>query len=190
MATHSSQDDPSVIAPAPVVLGLVLFVVTLGLVPALWTLFVPVHVSAVGQLLWVVGSTLGAAVIVGRGDRSDHPGATLLTALLGFLVVVVFVASPFLVLEGLFSHIAHVETDLFPSPSGRLVAVVESSDVGAFAPIESDLYVRGRLVPGLLEWRYFVDSDDIPSPRWIDNDQLDVDGRTVRIPAVIRWLAW
>jgi hypothetical protein len=172
--------------------GFLLAPILLLFVPVvLWFASSPVSLTSLAKVLFVLGALALCAFIGSSGDASGNRWWRFAKFL---SVLLLILALPALALAGcsqVLEHFGAITTaDEIPSPNGRLVLVEQYVDSGALGG-DTHLEVRGRLLPGLVNWDYYVPLNDEPSDiGWADDITVSANGHHYRIPDIIAKTAW
>ena len=150
----------------------------------------PVSLTPAAKWLYVLNALGISALVAAFGARPERRLGTFAVVGLLMLVPVVLVAAGISALDSVFDFTTVERVQQVPSPSGALVLVHDYVDMGATGE-QHVVYVCGRLMPGLVDWRYPVESDTFPETmEWTDSRTVLVNGQAYRLPALMEWSSW
>ena len=182
-----TPDSPQPVRAAPIAIAITLFISFFTLIPFGWMfLMVPVTLEPAGEwayALGVVALSTRIALIGQRPSARRSVGLAVAIALLSVVLFVAFLGDGFTITD----RVAEVT-----SPNGKLVLVHEYFDQGALGG-DNLVYVHGRLVPGVISWRYDVPMDEGEYPRelsWSGSSAVSVNHQRFTVPRLMAWLSW
>lgn len=153
--------------------------------PVLWAVWgIPLALTRPVELVFGIACAGVGASIISPG-AAHWSRSAFRRWFVGFTVVVALVFGGYWGLETVFATLRR-----FPSPSGRIVAVVRDVDEGALGG-GSQVFLCGRLIPGVVNWDYPITLEDyIDEVVWAGPSTLVVAGKSYRVPRAMQQLSW